>query len=147
MSLNDIEKKVRKEIRLKNLIKKGDVLELPIDNSPASVMLRHIIPEIIKDPLITYGKGKKVLSDTMEDISKKFLCEYIEDTEITTEGIMPLAKVTKDECKIYCDKLKLKYILEVKKDVIDEIIDEFKVRHPQTMHSIIKTKEILKDEK
>ncbi|PLW80517.1 hypothetical protein C0585_02365 [Candidatus Woesearchaeota archaeon] len=156
MSIKDIEKKARKEIRLKKLISKNETLLFLKKQDPGSIAVFHMLKNMLKDPSLQFKTIEKirnplkneklVLGICLEEEAKDYMKEFTEDKKPKIEKniIKPFIRIKLEEIKKYCDANKLKY--ELKKDeeyALSNFLEEFQKKHPQTYHSIIKTKEIL----
>mgnify|MGYP001348964826 CR=1 FL=1 len=156
MSIKDIEKKVRKEIRLKKLISKNETLLFLKKQDPGPVAVQHMLKNLLKDPSLEFkeiGNARKlskneklVLGTCLEEEAKEYMKEFTKDktSKIEENRIKLIIRNTLEEIKKYCDANKLKY--ELKKNEMDALsksLEEFQKKHPQTYNSIIKTKEIL----
>lgn len=156
-SIKSMEKKVRKEIRLKRLIVKGDTIYILISDNLETQSLFHLLTEIIKDPKISIelvdkvpklSKNKKLaLPNTIEVESELYLKEFIENSERNENFIIkPFIRVTYDECKKYCNKNKIDYKESndsKSSNEITEFINRLDKKY-SVRSSIIKTEESLK---
>lgn len=155
-SIENIEKKVRKQIRLHNLISKGDVLYIIDDGRLTNVTVYYMLKEIIKDPTIKIRLVKKlpelienrkyVMPYTMEKESSAYLSEFVNDENRREENaIKPLIRVTLEECRYYCDKKGLGYEDEkIEDEPISNFVQRLQSKYDSTMHSLIKSEETLK---
>ncbi|MBR9676202.1 hypothetical protein GOV05_04285 [Candidatus Woesearchaeota archaeon] len=154
----DIEKKVRKQIRTKKLIKKNASIIIKNSDSLETQALILLLKNIIKDPTIKVRILKKTpklttktslaIPTTIEDESKNYLLEWFENKKVLEEKhiIKPISTITRKECEEYLKKNKVAYTKQTKKTdeaIVDKFISEMQKKHPQTMNSIIKTKEAL----
>jgi len=152
-----IEKRIRKELRLKELIKKHDKLLILDDNSYDSRNLRYLIKKIIgKMPVdikVKKGKyipstkirfkGKVIVPWNLDDEISLFLRYFFENKKIKYIGhydniIKPLIVITDDESKQLARYYKFKF-KEKKKDSIKEFLDKMEKRYPGTKFGIKKS--------
>ncbi len=152
-----IEKRIRKELRLKELIKKHDKLLILDDNSCDSKNLRYLIKRIVgKMPVdikVKKGKyipstkirfkGKVIVPWNLDDEVSLFLRYFFENKKIKYIGhydniIKPLVVITADESKQLAKSLNFKF-KEKKKDSIKDFLDSMEKRYPGTKFGIAKS--------
>jgi hypothetical protein len=152
-----IERNVRKELRLKRLIKKHDKLLIIDDDSYDSKNLIYLIRKIIgKMPVsikVKKGKyipgkkinfkGKIIVPWNLDDEVSLFLKYFFENKKIKYIGhydniIKPLIVITDDESKKLAKKMKFK-IKEKKKDYVKDFLDKMEKRYPGTKFGIKKS--------
>ena len=154
--IEDIEKKVRKQIRLNRLVAKNDTLYVSDDGKLTNVAAYNLLSDIIKDPTIQIKKVKRipkqdkkkkeVLANTLEIESAEYIEEFIKDKKREEKNtIKPLIRLTLEECRYYCNKKRLNYKDEtIKDDPITEFIQAIQKKYESTMHSLIRSEETLK---
>ena len=158
--LEVIEKRVRKEIRVNDLIQKNDKLLLLDDNSKAAILNKYFLKNIIRDPTIKI-KMKKIgsydpnFNYDKTDGYQKIIVPYLLDDEISVylgsffnnkneeflhskKKIKPVIGVTSDEAKTF---LRIKKIVAKKEKTsnIDKMLSRLEKKYPGTRFSILKT--------
>lgn len=155
--LNIVERRVRKEFRLKKLIRKHDSLLILDDNSYDAKNLIYLVKKIIgKMPVslkIIKGKykpgtkirfkGKVIVPWNLDDEVSLFLKYFFENKKIKYVGhydniIKPLMVITADESKEFAKLMKFKF-KDKKKDEINEFLDKMEKKYPGTKFGIKKS--------
>lgn len=153
--LEIIEKRVRKEFRLKELVKKNDSLLIIDDNTYDAKNLIYLVKKIIgkmpvalkikkeKYELGKKFKGKVMVPWNLDDEVSMFLSYFFENKEIKYIGhydniIKPLIVVTDDESKAFAKIMKFKF-KEKKKDYVKEFLDKIEEKYPGTKFGIKKS--------
>jgi len=155
--LEVIEKRVRKELRLKELIKKDDSLLIIDDESCDAKNLIFLIKKIIKgmpvnikvkkgkylpDKKISF-KGKVIVPWSLDDEVSLFLKYFFENKPIKYIDhygniIKPFIVVLDEESKLFAGFMKFKF-KEKRKDSIKEFLDKMEKKYPGTKFSIRKS--------
>jgi len=155
--LNIIEKRVRKEFRLKELVKKHDSLVILDDDTYDAKNLIYLVKKIIgKMPVdlkIRKGKfkiGKKFKTKTivpwnLDDEVSLFLEYFFENKKVKHIGhydniVKPLVVVRDEESKAFAKIMKFKF-KEKKKNSIEEFLDKMEKKYPGTKFGIKKSVE------
>ena len=155
--LNIIERRVRKEFRLKKLVRKHDPLLIVDDGSYNSKNLIYLTKKIIgKMPVslkIKKGKyvpskkikfkGKVIVPWNLDDEVSLFLKYFFENKPIKYIGhhdniIKPLIVITGDESKAFARIMKFKF-KEKKKDKIKDFLDKVEKKYLGTKFGIKKS--------
>jgi tRNA(Ile)-lysidine synthase TilS/MesJ len=165
--LRIIEKRVRKEIRTKSLIKKNDKILLIDDNSAESkvsfYLLKHIIkglPVIIKVRKMKYTLGQEVkgfdkviipwsadkegdyfLSNVFENKKMNYLGHY-RNKKITYVKL--LLHVLKKETEIFAKIKKFHYKIFTERTIASEMLDKLENEYPEVKFSLLRSTEYLK---
>ncbi len=155
--LEVIERRVRKEFRLKKLVKKHDSLLIIDDGSYDAKNLIYLTKKIIgKMPVslkIKKGKykpgkrikfkGKIIVPFNLDDEVSLFLKYFFENKKIKFIGhydniIKPLIVITDDESKTFAKIMKFKF-KKKKKDKVNEFLDKMEKKYPGTKFGIKKS--------
>jgi hypothetical protein len=155
-----IEKRVRKELRVSEAIKRGDALLIIDDRSCSAKLNIQLIKKIVGD--ITEIKVKKQKSFDINkkiDFKGKVIVPWNLDDEIILfmkcflnnvpfknlgnhdNSVKPLLCLKKDECELYCKLLGIKFEqkkTEENKDII-EFVDKIEKKYPGSKFSILKS--------
>lgn len=156
LSIKDIEKKIRREIRIKKLIQKNDIILILDQKDSQTQAIYHILKETIKDPSVKIQKVKKipklsekkklVSTNTIEKESEEYIKEFVDDKTRKEENIIkPLIRIKEEECDFYCERKQIKYEkTKTKISPVREFINRIQNKYSQTFNSVIKTEEQLK---
>jgi len=155
--LNIVERRIRKEVRLKKLVRKHDSLLIIDDNSYDAKNLIYLVKKIIgKMPIslkIIKGKytidkkikfkGKVIVPWNLDDEVSMFLKYFFKNKKIKYIGhydniIKPLIVITADESKQFARLMKFKF-KDKKKDEIKEFLDKMEKRYHGTKFGIKKS--------
>ena len=156
--LNNIEKRVRKEIRINQLIQKNDNLLILDDNSQNFTTANFLLTKIITDPTITITIKKKlsktdkekyskiIIPITLDDKSNAYIKALFENTSKLNETkiIEPISVLTNEEVLQYSKLHNLIFELVVKKDDYQVFIDNLENKYPGLKFGILKTIKKLK---
>lgn len=138
-----VEKRIRKDLRLSKAVKKDDVLLI---KDPIS---EYFIRKIISMPIKIVKKGrydKEVLPFTLDDEVLEFLENFIEKKSFkeNKKKIKLFRTVKDDELKAFAKVRKIKYEKKPKESEIRKIIDEMDKKYPPTKFNLLKSSEKLK---
>jgi len=140
-----IERKIRKELRVNQLIRKNDTL---IITDP---LCEHIIKRILKDmpiKILKRGKGKKVLPWTIDDECHHFMSLFLANKSLKDLGhgkdIKLFLSLREAEACAYAKAKGFKFSKR-KKDTIMKVLDELEKKHTQTKYSLLRSINDIKD--
>lgn len=134
-----IEKRVRKHLRVNELFKKGDTIYVEDDLS------RFFIDKIIGDlPKKFIDKPKKatkiVLKQTLDDVCFEFLEKIMfNKTKKTKKGLSVLKVVTDKEALLFAKSTNIKFQPNKKNKKIKDMLDKLEKLYPQTRYSLAKS--------
>lgn len=140
------EKKVRKTLRVNNLIQKTDKLTIKGINQQ---LLFFLLNKIIRNIKITkqINKADKIIiANTIDDEAGQIIKAQIIKTKYTSKPIekkiiKPLYQMLDKEVLIFAKINKLKF--KPKKSKIKTELDKLEQKHPGTKNSIVKSNKLL----
>jgi tRNA(Ile)-lysidine synthase TilS/MesJ len=162
-----IQKRIRKEIREKRLIEKGDKILVLDDGSAESKMIASLLREIIKGlPVkIETKRTGYILGDEIKDRFNKIIIPWNADKEgehllscffekkkprylshFRMKGktyIKPLVHVLHKEIAEFCRIRKIKFKEDNKKSTASEMIGKLQKEYPEITFSLVKSSELL----
>ncbi|MBU0536161.1 MAG: hypothetical protein KKE20_04300 [Nanoarchaeota archaeon] len=136
--LENIEGRVKKEVRQKSLIKKNEKLDIKDGLS------RHFINNVMNMPVQKSNKGRKVLMWTMDDEILRFLKEVFKGKKMKKDrvsGIRLFRTIKDKELETYAKLKGMKFGKKRSKDekrILSEI-DRLEKEHKETRFSIIRS--------
>jgi tRNA(Ile)-lysidine synthase TilS/MesJ len=163
-----IQKRVRKEIRIKSLIVKGDKILVLDDGSAEAKLAVYLLKEIIKGlPVkIEQKKGKYVIGEEIKGNYDKIILPWNADKEgeyllrcffekkkplyLSNFGIKgkkyikPLVHVMHKEAAEFCRIKKIKFTDNKETSLASEMISKLQKQYPEIVFSLVKSSEELK---
>lgn len=152
-----IERRVRKELRMSEAIKKGDNL-LIIDDGTCSaklnvLLIKKSVGDITKitvkkgkfnpDKKISF-KGKIIAPWNLDDEILLFMNSFFNNKLFRYLGdhgniVKPLISIKQDECETFAKLTGLKYNMKTKTDDLAGFIGKIEEKYPGTKFGILKT--------
>lgn len=163
-----IQKRVRKEIRIKKLLEKNDKILVIDDNTAEAKLSRYLLKEIIKGLPVkieekkrdyvlgeeikgSYNKiiipwnadkeGEYLLSCFFEKKNPKYLSHIMIGNNLY---VKLLIHVTHKEAAEFCRIKKLKFADKKEDSVASEMINKLQKQYPEIIFSLVKSSEELK---
>lgn len=136
-----LEKRVRKNIRIKKMIDIKKTYSLEQDEDNKYLLTTYFLRRIFSDRLKISKKGTKIVSNTMDDEAHNLLMFFANNEELDTHDLKPLSVITDEEAKI------LAKILNVELKIKENMHSQLTKKDPQILFSMMKSKEFLEKRK
>lgn len=161
--LNIIQKRVRKELRVNNLIEKDDHIAVIDDKSAEAQVSKYLLKKILDNLPVSISvlETKYDIGEDIQGDYDKVVIPWNADREGSyfLKGIMGneqgpyqghfkknkkryiklLLPVISDEVKIFADIKGFEYKCKEIKDVVDDFIDELEEKYPEMKFSLLKS--------
>jgi len=139
-----IEKRVRKDLRLRELFKKNDVIY--VKDSLSRLFIDLIVGELPKKFTKDPKKANKiVVKYTMDDKCNDFIEKlFYKKEKKAWKGISVLETITDKEALLFARYNNIKFIPNKKDEKTKEMLDKLENMYPQTRFSISRSIDSLK---
>jgi len=153
-----IEKRVRKDLRVSEKIRKGDALLIIDDGSCSAKLNIQLIKKIVGDitkikvkkqknfeisKKIDF-KGKIIVPWNLDDEILLFMRRFFSNEPFRYLGnynniVKPLVCLKQNECELYCKLLRIKFNKRKEKKDLTEFIEKIEKKYPGTKFGILKS--------
>jgi hypothetical protein len=140
--IKNIEKRVRKDIRINKLFKKDD--KIYVSDKLSKLLIDKILGNLPKKYVSKSQANKTVVKHTLDDECNNFLEGLMFNKKKQVKGIKLLRTVTDKEAMLFAKYYGISFKPDKKNKKIKEILNKLENLYPQTRFSLLKSLESLK---